>query len=160
MENKKQIGGKRKGAGRKPVLSKKEQISLYVEGVKIIKFGSEEKLKETIYKFIDEFGKDVELNSTVKFIETTPAAYDGKKNDSIKYDEPALYAEPKSSITGLTPKLSFFSDFMSELDNCKTYDAVQLVMNKAKGEAFLPKDRIALENKAKQVVSEKGLYND
>ena len=68
MENKKQIGGKRRGAGRKPVLSKKKQISLYVEGAKVVKFGSEEKMKAHLYDIIDKFGvedrKSTRLNSS------------------------------------------------------------------------------------------------
>jgi len=152
MENKKQIGGKRRGAGRKPVLSKKKQISLYVEGIKILKFGSEEKLKDKLYDFIN--------GELIEYKEATPDSYDGKKIDKITYDEPKQYQEPTSTITGLPPKVSLFSEFMAELDNCKTFDEVEKVMKKAKGEAFLPRDRMSLENRAKQVVSEKGLYND
>lgn len=56
MEEKKQ-GGKRRGAGRKPVLNKKKQISLYVEGHKVVRFGSEDKMKAHLYTIIDEFGQ-------------------------------------------------------------------------------------------------------
>ena len=131
MENKKQIGGKRRGAGRKPVLSKKKQISLYVEGAKVVKFGNDENPVSELKNM---------------------------QNYSVHSIQPQ--AEVKSSITGLPPKVSLFSEFMAELDNCKTFDEVEKVMKKAKGEAFLPRDRMSLENRAKQVVSEKGLYND
>lgn len=151
MENKKQIGGKRRGAGRKPVLSKKKQISLYVEGAKVVKFGSEEKMKVRLYDIIDKFGVEPNYENPASELKNLPSY-------SVHSIQPQ--AEVKSSITGLPPKVSLFSEFMAELDNCKTFDEVEKVMKKAKGEAFLPRDRMSLENRAKQVVSEKGLYND
>ena len=151
MENKKQIGGKRRGAGRKPVLSKKKQISLYVEGAKVVKFGSEEKMKVHLYDIIDKFGVEPNYENPASELKNLPSY-------SVLDFQPQV--EVKSSITGLPPKVSLFSEFMAELDNCKTFDEVEKVMKKAKGEAFLPRDRMSLENRAKQVVSEKGLYND
>ena len=151
MENKKQIGGKRRGAGRKPVLGKKKQISLYVEGAKVVKFGNEEKMKAHLYDIIDKFGIEPNYENPASELKNLPSY-------SVHSIQPQ--AEVKSSITGLPPKVSLFSEFMAELDNCKTFDEVEKVMKKAKGEAFLPRDRMSLENRAKQVVSEKGLYND
>lgn len=151
MENKKQIGGKRRGAGRKTVLSKKKQYSFYVEGLQVLKFGSEEKFKKAVTDFIYGFGKEVNYDNPVSELKNLPTY-------SVHDIQPQV--EVKSSITGLPPKVSLFSEFMAELDNCKTFDEVEKVMKKAKGEAFLPRDRMSLENRAKQVVSEKGLYND
>ena len=151
MENKKQIGGKRRGAGRKAVLSKKKQYSFYVEGSQVLKFGSEEKFKKAVTDFIYGFGKEVNYENPVSELKNM-------QNYSVHSIQPQV--EVKSSITGLPPKVSLFSEFMAELDNCKTFDEVEKVMKKAKGEAFLPRDRMSLENRAKQVVSEKGLYND
>ena len=151
MENKKQIGGKRRGAGRKTVLSKKKQYSFYVEGLQVLKFGSEEKFKKAVTDFIYGFGKEVNYENPVSELKNM-------QNYSVHSIQPQV--EVKSSITGLPPKVSLFSEFMAELDNCKTFDEVEKVMKKAKGEAFLPRDRMSLENRAKQVVSEKGLYND
>jgi len=90
MENKKQVGGKRRGAGRKPILSKKKQVSLYVEGAKIIKFGNEEKMKESLYEFIDGFG-----NKKIVYTQPTPESFDGKRVDKFTHDEPSQWAEPK-----------------------------------------------------------------
>ena len=151
MENKKQIGGKRRGAGRKAVLSKKKQYSFYVEGSQVLKFGSEEKFKKAVTDFIYGFGKEVNYENPASELKNM-------QNYSVHSIQPQ--AEVKSSITGLPPKVSLFSEFMAELDNCKTFDEVEKVMKKAKGEAFLPRDRMSLENRAKKVVSEKGLYND
>lgn len=150
MENKKQIGGKRRGAGRKPVLSKKKQISLYVEGAKILKFGSEEKLKDKLYNFIN--------GELIEYKEPAPDAYDGKKIDKISYDEPKQYQEPESQITGLPPKLSLFSDFMAELGKANTIPQVEEIMKRAKGEVFTPRDKMILEAKAKEV--SKDMYSD
>ena len=151
MENKKQIGGKRRGAGRKAVLSKKKQYSFYVEGAQVVKFGSEEKMKVHLYDIIDKFGVEPNYENPASELKNLPTY-------SVHDIQPQV--EVKSSITGLPPKVSLFSEFMAELDNCKTFDEVEKVMKKAKGEAFLPRDRMSLENRAKQVVSEKGLYND
>lgn len=151
MENKKQLGGKRKGAGRKPVLSKKKQISLYVEGSKILKFGNEEKYKEFLYRQTDEYGIEKDYSNPISELNNLPQY-------SVHGILPQV--EVKSAVTGLAPKASLFTDFMRELDECKTFDAVEKVMKKAKGEAFLPRERMSLESKAKQVVAEKGLYND
>lgn len=154
MENKKQVGGKRRGAGRKPVLSKKVQISLYVEGSKILKFGNEEKYKEFLYKQTDEFGEE-KLESEIKFSPITEKSFDGTNTNAAKLDEVAI-----STGTGLPPKLTLVNEFMADLDKAKVYQDVENVMKRAKGEVMLPRDRIALETKAKQVVAEKGLYND
>lgn len=97
MENKKQVGGKRRGAGRKPVLHKKKQISLYVEARTILKFGSEEKYKEFLYKKTDEYGNE-DLNTEINYLPTSPNAYDGKKMDKVTYDEPVMWAEPKQVV--------------------------------------------------------------
>jgi hypothetical protein len=50
---KKQSGGKRKNAGRKPVLDKKVQVCLYVETSKIDKFGGIDEFKSKLYNQID-----------------------------------------------------------------------------------------------------------
>lgn len=50
MKNEKQKGGKRKGAGRKPVEVKKEAITIYAD---ISKFGSKDVARMAIYKFLD-----------------------------------------------------------------------------------------------------------
>jgi hypothetical protein len=51
---KKTSGGKRKNAGRKPVLDKKVQVSFYIEASKIEKFGGLEEFKAKIIAHIDK----------------------------------------------------------------------------------------------------------
>lgn len=98
MEQQTNRGGKRKGAGRKPVLSKKKQVSLYVEGKKIIKFGDEEKLKEKVYGFIDGYGKGEILESEIKYTAPTSDTYDCEKLDKITHDEPNQWQEPNPQV--------------------------------------------------------------
>lgn len=154
MENKKQVGGKRRGAGRKPVLSKKKQYSFYIENSQTLKFGSEEKFKKAVIDFIYGFGEE-KLESEIKFSPVTEKSFDGTNTNAAKLDEVAI-----STGTGLPPKLTLVNEFMADLDKAKVYQDVENVMKRAKGEVMLPRDRIALETKAKQVVAEKGLYND
>ena len=149
MENKKQIGGKRRGAGRKPVLSKKKQISLYVEGAKVVKFGSEDKMKAHLYEIIDKFGIEPNYENPASELKSLPTY-------SVHNIQPQ--AEVKSSITGLPPKLSLFSDFMAELGNANTIPQVEEIMKRAKGEVFTPRDKMILEAKAKEV--SKDMYSD
>ena len=137
MENKKQLGGKRRGAGRKPVLSKKKQISLYVEGVKIIKFGNEEKMKDSLYDFINKFGE-----TAIVYTIPTADAYDGKKMDKITHDEPAQWVEPKSTVTGLPPKpelagIGNADDFQDEILATTMKSELEAVMKRVKT-ALLP----------------------
>jgi hypothetical protein len=46
-------GGARKNAGRKPVTDKKVQVSFYIEGSKIQKFGGLDTFKEKIIAYIE-----------------------------------------------------------------------------------------------------------
>ena len=153
MENKKQVGGKRRGAGRKPVLSKKAQISLYVEGVKILKFGNEEKMKNHLYTIIDNYG-----DKEMFFATPTSDAYDGKKMDKVTHDELAQWEQPKSTFTGLPPKLSDFDNLMDELNDCSTIPQVEAVMKKVKSGLMLPREKITLEVHAKEI--SKDMFND
>jgi len=47
-------GGKRSNAGRKPVLDKKIQISIYIERTIIDKFGGPQAIKKELTNFIYE----------------------------------------------------------------------------------------------------------
>ena len=154
MEQNKQKGGKRLGAGRKPVLSKKKQISLYVEGSKILKFGNEEKYKEFLYLKTDEYGNESEINAEIKYTPTSSAAFDGKRMDRITHDEPAIWEEPKSPFTGLPPKLSDFDKFSNELRVAKSRTDVEAIMKRSVGGIMFPKERIALKSVADEVMED------
>ena len=103
MENEKKIGGKRKGAGRKPVLNKKKQVSLYIESGKILKFGNEEKMKMQLYKFIDQYNNISLLQKSIEVVEEKVVDY----NPMFRTQE---------TETEKILNLSYFVSTMSELD--------------------------------------------
>lgn len=160
MENKKQLGGKRKGAGRKPVLSKKKQVSLYVEGSKIIKFGNEEKMKDHLYGVIDGFGKEDELKKEITFEYAKPNAtsFDGAAASRVLIDEQSQWQEVKSQITGLPPKLSDFDNFSAELKVAKSRREVEEIMKRSVGGIMFPRERIDLKAVADEVLE--NMFND
>lgn len=153
MENKKPMGGKRRGAGRKPVLHKKKQVSLYVEVDKMIKFGGEDKMKEKLYSFING-----ELKEVPVYVTPTPDSFDAEKMDKINHDEHGQWQEPKSTITGLPPKISDFDKFMAELKNAKIIPQVEDIMKRAKAGIMFPQQLRGLEEKAKELSRE--MFND
>jgi hypothetical protein len=155
MENKKTLGGKRKGAGRKPVLSKKVQVSLYVEGAKILKFGNEDKMKAHLHDVIDNFG-NVEASMALKQYDAPPVFYTHEDEfPKIASEKPQV-----SSITNLPPKpmASLYDAFMAELNKATMISEVEGIMKRVKGEALLPREKISLENRAKEV--SKDMFND
>ncbi len=154
MENKKQVGGKRRGAGRKPVLSKKKQISLYVEGSKILKFGNEEKYKEFLYKQTDEYGNN-ELEVSVPL-----NPFDAPKVHHLIDDEFPKIAgtEVVSKITGLAPKLSDFDKFSEELYGAKSRHDVDAIMKRSAGGIMFQKERNELKAIADKVMED--MFND
>lgn len=94
MEEKKQ-GGKRRGAGRKPILHKKKQISLYVEGSKILKFGNVEKYKEFLYRQTDEYGVEKDYSNPVSELNKLPQySVHDIKQPLATFSTPISYTEP------------------------------------------------------------------
>lgn len=88
MEQKDKRGGKRKGAGRKPLAgSKKVPITVYVEQVNVIKFGGAEKLKESLKNFADG-----EIAA-----QPLPAAFDSPKLN-VAHDEPLNLSRPQIAL--------------------------------------------------------------
>lgn len=168
MEQKK-LGGKRKGAGRKPVLSKKKQVSLYIEGSKFLKFGSEEKMKELIYQFVDNYSPVNVVNLTpntklpddyvslpIEFSVITDKSYDATVSSVFSMDEVGVTAV--YTFTGLPPKVSLFDDFMADLKKATMVSQVENIMKRAKGEVFTPKQKLELDSFAKQV--SKDMFTD
>ena len=86
-------GGKRRGAGRKSIVDKKQQVVLYVPGKDVMKFGSPDKLKDKLKNFIDEFGGE----SKISYQPTTKASFDGKKVTPTD-DEPLQFEKPKIAL--------------------------------------------------------------
>lgn len=124
MEEKKQLGGKRRGAGRKPVQNKKVQISLYVEGGKIFKFGNEEKMKTYLYSLIDEFGQMGKFPEKVDYAKTpNPVFYDAPKVDNPIHDEPPMFSQPK---------VSQYDAYYIEIMECNSVGEIEAVVREIK----------------------------
>jgi hypothetical protein len=124
MEEKKQ-GGKRRGAGRKPVQNKKVQISLYVEGGKIFKFGNEEKMKTYLYSVIDEFGQMGKLPEKIDYSKAPILLYDAPKINRITNDETALWQEPK-------PKIDQYAAYQTEISTANSVLEIENIVREIK----------------------------
>ncbi len=149
MEEKKQVGGKRRGAGRKPVLSKKKQYSFYIENSQTLKFGSEEKFKKAVIDFIYGFGIEPNYENPISELNKLPQYY-------VHDIQPQV--EVKSAITGLPPKLSDFDKFSEELYGAKSRHDVEAIMKRSVGGIMFPKERIELKAIADKVMED--MFND
>jgi hypothetical protein len=120
MEEKKR-GGKRLGAGRKSAQSKKKQISIYVEGSKILKFGSEEKMKEAIYEFINKFGDKNIVDSN-----QLTGNYEAPK---INHNSPAMWLEQK-------PKIDQYAAYQTEISEANSVGEIKNILQEIKKETI------------------------
>lgn len=147
METKR--GGKRPGAGRKPIAEKKKPVTLYFKGKTILKFGSEEKLKEGLYDFAEMYQ------------EGTPQNYDGKKINSQRMEagqfeesQRTNYFEPISNPAPLTKLQSY----IQQIKDCNNYEQVKRIMMIIKNDqSIIGRDRITLDTVATSVIEEKGI---
>lgn len=83
MEEKRTRGGKRNGAGRKPIDNPKKQFTFYFKKEVAYKFGGEEKMKEKVNQFVEKYGEE------------QPKVYDAPKRTYPTHDEPNQCQEPK-----------------------------------------------------------------
>lgn len=155
MENKKLQGGKRRGAGRKPVLHKKKQYSFYIEGNKVIKFGNEDKMKEEVYRFVDNFGTVAENNPIMErsIQDLTQPTNQIKPITDIK-----TITNTVINTIPVTPLISPYNSFRERLKNAKYIKEVSDIMNEVRAEAMLPREKQQLEAYAKEVSKE--MYTD
>jgi hypothetical protein len=137
-------GGKRKGAGRKPVADKKKQITLYVETKKIFPFGTEEKMKADLYNFIESKSMVQDLT---KITNEVKAFEQPKTNYDVKI-------EPKPE----TIPLGNFEIFRMEILKTTTIPEIEAIMKRVKSSLMFPKEKLSLEQIAKE--HSKQFYND
>jgi hypothetical protein len=138
-------GGKRLGAGRKPVSNPKKQVSLYIEPNKFYKFGGEEKMKVRLYEFIESYSNEI-----VETVEQ-PKIFDAPRLPKNYFeDEPKQFGEAKP--------LSEFEGFKERIYGCKTVDEVEKVMRQVKSALMLPREKLMIESIAKDFSKE--FYND
>ena len=95
MESKTQ-GGKRIGAGRKPIGLKKKSVFLYIELNDILKFGSEEKMKVHLYDTVKKYGQ--QSKDAIQFTKPQKENFDSDIINSLKSDEVGQWQEPKKVL--------------------------------------------------------------
>lgn len=147
MEIKK--GGKRAGAGRKPLGLKKKSIFLYVEGNLILNFGSEEKMKVKLYEFIKSYG---EHNEKIFEGETEPFKDHGL---FIPQEPKGNYFTPNPSAQSTV--LSKRQVYISDLNECRDYEEIKKVMIRSKSDTLSNLDRQMLDIHLKSLMEEKGI---
>jgi hypothetical protein len=142
MEQKKK-GGIRLGAGRKPVLHKKKQISLYVENFKILPFGSEDKMKAHLYGIIESFVK-IE-NPVASFQDLT------KPTNEIKpFEQPKTNYEVKVEPKPESVPLGNFDGFKAKILETKQVKELESVMKEIKASLMPGRFKQQLEAIAKE----------
>lgn len=147
-------GGKRRGAGRKPVTNKKKQVTLYVESKSIIPFGNEEKMKGKIYEFISYFGKVPDYTNKVEDL-----VKNGGFTDRVALSQNTKIEEPYKMFTATVPQFNQYDSYVIEIRECRTLAEVTKTMEFIKNEKLLnPKQLFSLENLAKEV--SKDFYMD
>lgn len=143
MEEKSNKGGKRKGAGRKPLLNPKQQVSLYIEKNKFYKFGSEERMKEKIYSFVDNYGEEQKSNISIQ-------DYTKPTNEIKPFEQPKTNFGINTLPKEVPVNLSEFDALKEEIYECRTVPEIENVMRKVKGALMFPKEKQTLEAIAKQ----------
>lgn len=149
-------GGKREGAGRKPLDNPKKLVSLYIEKTKIFAMGGEEKLKKRIYDFIVSETKVPESDFKPIIGVLTSEAAESVTFRESRQDESKN--EVKSQFTGLSSKLSDFDKFSAELRAAKSRQQVEAIMRQSNGGIMFPKERITLKSVADEVLLD--MFND
>jgi hypothetical protein len=151
-------GGKRLGAGRKPVLSKKKQFSFYVEGVKVIKFGSEEKFKKAVIDFIDGFGVEPNYGNPISELNKLPnySVFDIQPKEAIvaPISEKTVIMPPKPQ----SELISSVNDFEKRLRAIKSGSEGEAIMREVKVALMPYTQKQYLERVAKEVSS--NFFND
>lgn len=130
-ENKR--GGKRLGAGRKPLANKKKLIPLYIEENKIWPFGSEEKMKEKLYDFVSDFKDLTKPTNEIKPF-TQP-----KTNYQVN-------VEPKPEMI----PMGSFEVLKAKILKTETVKQIEAVMKEIKVALMPNKQKQALETIAKE----------
>lgn len=148
MEEKKQ-GGKRLGAGRKPLADRKIPVTLYVENKKIFSFGNEQKLKDAVYGFID--GK-VRVVETVHFPDTSNSFQDLTKptNEIKPFEQPKTNYEVKIPPKPESVPLGSFDGFKAQILETKQVKELEAVMKEIKASLMPGRFKQQLEVIAKE----------
>lgn len=154
-ENKR--GGKRLGAGRKPlpITEKKVVLSLYPTNSDLYKFGDKKKMAEEILKFIANYGKedtgDLKVYSNFQDL-TRPT------NEIKPFVAPKTNYEVKIEPKPITSVLGNVEAFKLKIRETKTRLEIEAVMRDVKNALLTGGQRRELDSFAKEHSRE--FYND
>jgi len=148
-ENKR--GGKRMGAGRKPLADKKKTVSLYVEEKKIWHFGSEQKLKDRLYDFID--GNTIEQPPENIINDLTKPTNNIKPHEQPKTNF-SIDTTPKPS----EPLMTRFEAYRGRILKTTMMREIVPLMREIKNDILSYKEKQSLETIAKE--HSKDFFND
>jgi len=143
-------GGQRVGAGRKPIAEKKVPITVYVKGGKVLEFGSIEKTKEGIYDYLENAPNNEPTNELIDLTKPT--------NVVKPFEQPKSNYFINTEIKKEDIILSEFESFKVEILKTETIQEVEAVMKRVKGALMFAKQKINLEQIAKE--HSKPFYND
>lgn len=144
-------GGKRLGAGRKPISNKKKQITLYVETKLIFPFVTEEKMKEKLYDFIVNYDKD-KLESKVEYKKPTAESYDGAKLPSnYVNDEPLSFDKLRQQIA--VPAAT--NDFFDQMNRAEDLEELEAVGRRIKASGMTWKEQQRYHDYGKMIAQKK-----
>lgn len=149
MEDKLKHGGKREGAGRKPVpvSQKKVALTIYPSNADLYKFGSTEKMKTELLKFISGYGKPEALQDLTR-----------RTNEIKPFEQPKSNYEVKIDPKPISTVMSNFETLKAEILATTIIPELEKIMKKVKA-ALLPlPQKVLLENIAKD--HSKTMYND
>ncbi len=154
-ENKR--GGKRDGAGRKPlpVMEKKSVLTLYPNNETILKFGGKKQLTEKLLIYMADYGKEDKSDIGVydNFKDLTRPTHEIKPFEQPKSNfEVKIPPQPISSVTGN------IEAFKQKILKTTTIQEIEAVMREVKSSLMFPKDKQALELFAK--AHSKDFFND
>lgn len=144
MEIKSNKGGKRLGAGRKPVIERKQQVCLYIQPKYFYRFGNEEKMKEKLYEFIENYERVI--------MGEQPKIYDAPMiNKNYFPDEPKQLDEPNKK------ELSNFESWKKEISECdESYELEKLDSLMEKDKDLLWNEKNELKRFCLQIGKQKG----
>lgn len=151
-------GGKRIGAGRKPIgHDKKRQITLYVPEKSIWPFGTEEKLKESVYAFIEAKRSPVMSQEGVS---AQISIQDLTKPTGIlkPFEQPKTNYQIDTTPLPVTPITTRFEAYKAEILKSSIVPEVEAILKKAKADILTNKERQILEGIAKE--HSKSMYTD
>lgn len=134
-------GGKRMGAGRKPVGLKKQPETFYVTPIEINNWGGHEQFKKNIYEIIQKGNK----NSNINIQDLNEPTHQIKPMEAMK-PESVVFVPPKPQSINL----GNFDAYHDEILATTMPDELKEIMSRLKSELMTGKQKADLEAIAKE----------